>query len=118
MQVYWAIEEQECCVEGCGGTHRPFNMKIMDIYQREIINFNRAYTCSECCCPCCLQTMIISSPPGNVIGRIEQEWAICYPSFIIVNPSGEKIVRIKSPKFFVPCIDITYEVRYIEIILL
>lgn len=52
---------------------------------------------SFCSFPCCLQTMEVSAPPGNVIGRIEQEWSICYPSFAIKNHSNETVLRIEGP---------------------
>lgn len=41
--------------------------------------------------------MEVSSPPGTIVGTIEQEWSIFCPSFAIKNPSGETVLRIEGP---------------------
>lgn len=74
FKVYWAVEDTDCCTRNCCGPARPFDMKIMDIYQNEVIHLYRPLACSSCCFPCCLQNMEVSAPPGNRIGSIEQEW--------------------------------------------
>ena len=35
--------------------------------------------CQGCCCPCCLgglQQLEVSSPPGSLIGKVEENWSI------------------------------------------
>lgn len=41
--------------------------------------------------------MEVSSPPGALVGVIEQEWSLCSPSFVIKNGSGEIVLRIEGP---------------------
>ena len=79
------------------GPMRPFDMKILDNHKNEVIHIYRPLRCSGCCFPCCLQTIEISSPPGNVIGSVEEEWYLCYPSYRIKNASGEVVLRIEGP---------------------
>lgn len=76
---------------------RPFDMKVMDAYQKEVIHFYRPLACASCCFPCCLQSIEVSSPPGQVIGRIDQEWTLCYPHYSVKNHNGETVLRIEGP---------------------
>ncbi|XP_017863927.1 PREDICTED: phospholipid scramblase 2 isoform X3 [Drosophila arizonae] len=97
QKVYYAVEDNDCCTRNMCGPARPFDMKIFDNFQQEVIHLNRPLACSACCFPCCLQTMEVSAPPGNVIGSIEQEWSICSPSFRILNHLGDTVLRIEGP---------------------
>ena len=40
----------------------------------ELIHLYRPLRCSSCWFPCFLQEMEVYSPPGNLIGSIQQEW--------------------------------------------
>ncbi|XP_030371876.1 phospholipid scramblase 1-like isoform X2 [Scaptodrosophila lebanonensis] len=97
QKVYHAVEDNDCCTRNMCGPARPFDMKIFDNYQQEVIHMHRPLACSACCFPCCLQSMEVSAPPGNVIGTIEQEWSICSPSFRINNHIGDTVLRIEGP---------------------
>lgn len=97
QKVYYAVEDNDCCTRNCCGPARPFDMKVFDNYQQEVIHLYRPLACSACCFPCCLQTMEVSAPPGNTIGSIEQEWSICSPSFRIKNHIGDTVLRIEGP---------------------
>lgn len=60
----------------------------------------------------CLQSMDVSAPPGNIIGRVEQEWSICYPSFAIKNQNNETVLRIEGPLCtFSLCGDVEFKVN-------
>lgn len=41
--------------------------------------------------------MEISSPPGNVIGSIQQDWTIVTPKFNIQDETGETVLTVKGP---------------------
>lgn len=97
QKVYYAVEDNDCCTRNCCGPARPFDMKVFDNFQQEVIHMYRPLACSACCFPCCLQTMDVSAPPGNTIGSIEQEWSICSPSFRIKNHVGDTVLRIEGP---------------------
>ncbi len=47
-------------------------MSILDNNQKEVIHIERPYRCVAWCCFCCLQHMEVQSPPGTVIGYIDQ----------------------------------------------
>lgn len=77
----------------------------------KVINMHRPLACESCCFPCCLQSMEISSPPGTIIGMVEQEWSLCKPLFSIKNAAGDVVLRIKGPicRFGI-CGDIEFKV--------
>lgn len=58
--------------------------------------------------------MEISSPPGNVIGTIEQDWSI-FPKFKVKNESGDVVLRIEGPIFPCSCCgtDVVFDVNCI-----
>ncbi|KAI8040312.1 hypothetical protein M5D96_006252 [Drosophila gunungcola] len=97
QKVYFAAEDNDCCTRNCCGPARPFDMRVFDNFQQEVIHMHRPLACSSCLFPCCLQSIEVSAPPGNVIGTIEQEWSICSPSFRILNHLGDTVMRIEGP---------------------
>ncbi|XP_034253223.1 phospholipid scramblase 2 isoform X2 [Thrips palmi] len=97
QKVYKAVEDTDCLTRNCCGPLRPFDMKILDNFDNQVIHLNRPLACDSCCFPCCLQSMEVSSPPGNTIGRIEQEWSILKPKFVIKDHNDEVVLRIEGP---------------------
>jgi len=101
QEVYKAKEDTDCCTRQCCGPARPFDMNITDIQGHEVIHLNRPLRCQACCFPCCLQELEVSSPPGTIVGTVEQEWSIIYPKFVVKDASGEPVLRIEGP--LCPC---------------
>ncbi|KAL0851245.1 hypothetical protein ABMA28_007086 [Loxostege sticticalis] len=97
QKVYYAVEDNDCCTRNCCGPMRPFDMKIMDNFQNEVIHLHRPLACDSCWCPCWLQSMEISAPPGTVIGSVEQQWSLCKPCYDIKNAAGDVVLKIKGP---------------------
>ncbi|KAH8235161.1 hypothetical protein KR032_009382 [Drosophila birchii] len=111
QKVYYAVEDNDCCTRNCCGPSRPFDMRVFDNFQQEVIHMHRPLACSSCLFPCCLQSIEVSAPPGNVIGTIEQEWSICSPSFRILNHIGDTVLRIQGPFCtFSLCGDVEFDV--------
>jgi len=44
-----------------------------------------------------IKSMEISSPPGTVIGSIQQEWSILTPQFNVKNAAGDTVLKIEGP---------------------
>lgn len=101
QEVYKAKEDTDCCTRQCCGPARPFDMNITDNTGMEVIHLNRPLRCQACCFPCCLQELEVSSPPGSVIGTVEQQWSILYPRFVIKDEAGTEILKIEGP--LCPC---------------
>ncbi|XP_031637118.1 phospholipid scramblase 1-like [Contarinia nasturtii] len=106
QNVFYAVEDNDCCNRNCCGPNRSFDFKIFDASQREVLHFSRqncnaAVAC--CCTPCCPDSIEVSSPPGNLIGRVDQEFSFCYPRFSIKNQNGEVALRIEGPLVTMSC---------------
>ncbi|XP_017133716.1 phospholipid scramblase 2-like isoform X2 [Drosophila elegans] len=100
QKVFYAVEDTNCCTRNCC-PERPFHIKVFDNYlKEEVIHLHRSLGCSSVCFPCCLHSIEISAPPGNVIGSIQEEWSVCRPSFRILNRSGDLVLRIEGPMCF------------------
>lgn len=66
--------ETDFCTRFCWGPLRPFDIQVVDNYQREVMRLVRPLRCQGCCCPCCLQEMEIHAPPGQVIGYVKERY--------------------------------------------
>eukprot|EP00095_Tigriopus_kingsejongensis_P009806 maker-scaffold1115_size61649-snap-gene-0.7 protein:Tk09806 transcript:maker-scaffold1115_size61649-snap-gene-0.7-mRNA-1 annotation:"phospholipid scramblase 1" len=95
--VFFAKEETNCCTRMCCGPIRPFDMSLVDNFGTEVIHIYRPFRCQSCCFPCCLQELEVSSPPGNPIGSVVQNWSVFMPSFTVKDASGNSILKITGP---------------------
>ncbi|CAG0919456.1 unnamed protein product [Notodromas monacha] len=112
QKVYYAVEDSDCLTRNCCGPWRPFDMRIMDANKEELIHLNRPLACSSCWFPCCLQKLEVTSPPGTLIGSIEQDWSILFPQFSVKDASGNTILKIEGPLCtFSLCGDVEFTVR-------
>ncbi|XP_072944285.1 phospholipid scramblase 1-like [Epargyreus clarus] len=97
QKVYFAKEETDCCTRNCWGSMRPFDMKILDNFENEVMHLYRPLACSGCCFPCCLQTLEVFSPPGTLIGTVEEVWTFCKPCFVVKDANNDVLLKIKGP---------------------
>ncbi|CAI6360842.1 unnamed protein product [Macrosiphum euphorbiae] len=97
QKVFYAIEDNDCCTRNCCGPTRPFEMKILDNYKNEVIHLSRPLACQSCFFPCCLQSIEVFSPPGCLVGTVEQDWSILTPMFTIRNAANEEVLKIEGP---------------------
>lgn len=72
-KLMWYFADTDCCTRQCLGVMRPFEMMITDNQGQQLIKLDRPCRCQGSCCWCCyLQEMDIQSPPGVVVGKIEE----------------------------------------------
>jgi len=95
--IYKAKEDTDCCTRNFFGSIRPFDMVLKDNSGYEAIHLYRPLNCGECCFPCCLQKLEVSSPPGTIVGAVEQEWSFCKPRFRVKDQNGNVVLRIEGP---------------------
>jgi len=109
QEVFYAVESSDCCARQCFGSFREFNMKILDNYGAEVLNFYRPLRCSSCCFPCCLQTIEVMGPSG-VLGHVRQDWSILQPNFTILDASGAEVLKIVGPICACQCFDVNFDI--------
>jgi len=113
--VYKAKEDSNFCSRQCCGPLRSFDLHITDLQGQEVIQLNRPLRCQGCCFPCCLQEMEVCSPPGNVVGSIEQQWSILYPRFLIKDLTGQPVLKIEGPCWTCSCCnDVEFVVKSVQ----
>lgn len=111
QQIYFVQEDTDFCTRQCCGPLRPFDIQVVDNFQREVIRLIRPLRCQGCCCPCCLQEMEIHAPPGQVIGYVKERWTCCYPKWDLFNANHDLILTIGGPLCQCKCCgDVVYNV--------
>ena len=52
-----------------------------------------------CCCFCCLQKMEVFSPPGKLVGTVEQDWVFSLTSvwFSVKDEHGNTVLKLRGP---------------------
>ncbi|CAL4143519.1 unnamed protein product, partial [Meganyctiphanes norvegica] len=94
-----AVEDTSCLNRQCCGPIRPFDMNITDNQGMEIIHMERPLACTGSCCPCCLQSITISSS-GQTLGSVHQEWSFCTPMGVdltVRDAADNTVFKIKGP---------------------
>lgn len=102
-KIFWAIEKNDCCTRNFCGSKRPTEIKIVDVTKNCVIKLKRPLRYKGCCFPCFLQRMEIFSPPGILIGTIEQKWSVLKPSFSVHNSMDETVFNIQGPRCIWNC---------------
>ena len=101
QQVYFAKEDTDCCTRQCCGPLRPFDMKIKDNSDVEVIHLERPLRCQGVCCPCCLQELEVTSPSVGLLGTVLEEWSCFTQIFTVTNAAREPVLTIEGP--CMPC---------------
>ncbi|XP_018609250.1 phospholipid scramblase 1-like isoform X2 [Scleropages formosus] len=111
QQVFFVVEENDCCNRNCCGPMRSFVLHVQDNFGQEILTLTRPLKCSSCCFPCCLQQLEVQGPPGNTIGFIVQDWHFYLPKFTIQNERKEPVLKVVGPCCDCKCCsDVNFEV--------
>lgn len=76
-------------------------MRIRDNQDQDVLWMSRPLACSNCCCPCCLQSMEVTSPTDGLLGSLRQDWTLCKPKFSVLNAAGDVVLKIEGP--CIPC---------------
>ena len=60
------------------------------------------------------QSMEVCSPPGTIVGTVEQEWSILRPWFRVKDATGNVVLKIRGPKICVCscCGDVEFNVMF------
>uniref|UniRef100_A0A0A9WQX4 Phospholipid scramblase n=1 Tax=Lygus hesperus TaxID=30085 RepID=A0A0A9WQX4_LYGHE len=94
-RVYFAEENSDGCDRCCYGSERPINITAVDMYGNPVIHFYREMTCSSCFFN--VQVMNVYSPPGCLIGSVEQDFTFLYPKYNLKNAAGDSMLLIRGP---------------------
>ncbi|XP_037074462.1 phospholipid scramblase 1-like, partial [Pollicipes pollicipes] len=96
QRLFYVVEDTDCCTRWCFGPIRPFDIRVLDSQQHEVLHLSRPLRCQGCCCPCCLQELEVTAG-GQVIGLVKEEWAFLRPKLTVMRPDGTPVLRIGGP---------------------
>lgn len=100
-KIMYAAEEQNCCQQVCCGACRAFIINVKDANGKDLLKLERGLDCA--CCFSCLfaDKLVVSTPSGQVLGRIVERCDILYPKYDLLNASGGRVLKSKGP--LMPC---------------
>ncbi|XP_068624624.1 phospholipid scramblase 2-like [Battus philenor] len=96
--LVYTVEEENSWWVGyfCYGL-RPLQLRVTNSLGLEVLRVLRPYACTPRVLPCQLQSLQVQSPPGHLIGTIEQQWAAMRPVYLIRDDSGGELFWIRGP---------------------
>ncbi|CAG5058346.1 unnamed protein product [Parnassius apollo] len=96
--LVYTVEEENSWWVGyfCYGL-RPLQLRVMNSLGLEVMRINRPYACTARVLPCQLQHLDVFSPPGRLIGTVEQQWAAVRPLYLIKDENGRELFWIRGP---------------------
>ena len=106
VQIFRTEEQNDWCTLCCCGPNRPFEMSIMNEHGHEGLRLSRPFRCTCSCCfayCCCLQKMDVFSPPGTLVGTVEQNVSCCNPTFSIKDEMGNTVLKLEGPVCVIEC---------------
>ncbi|CAL9684640.1 unnamed protein product [Knipowitschia caucasica] len=114
QQVFTAEEHDiDCCTMQCCGPRRPFNIRILDNFNSEILTVTRET--NAYCFPWFLQEVEIQSPPGVPIGYMVQNWHWFLPKFTLLDASRRAVLKIEGSFCRIKCCaDVVFDVLSLD----
>lgn len=82
------LGRQFCCND------RPFNIQFKDLNNRHFLTLDKRASCSWFCGYFCRDTVLVTTPMGELVGSIEEDFHIIYPRFNLRNSEGQIVVRV------------------------
>ncbi|XP_034831558.2 uncharacterized protein [Maniola hyperantus] len=79
------------------GTGRGFVMHLHDNTRQEALVMHRRLAAASCWFPCRLQEMKVITPPGDYIGRIQQQWTWVVPFYLVRDVNDTVVYVLEGP---------------------
>ncbi|CAH0766177.1 unnamed protein product [Diatraea saccharalis] len=95
--LYIASEVSNRTVRCLCGSGRSFVMHLHDNTRQEALVLQRRLAAASCCFPCRLQEMRVVAPPGDYVGRVQQQWTWMVPFFLVRGATDEILYTIEGP---------------------
>lgn len=95
--LYIASEMSSSTQRCLCGSGRAFTMHIHDNTRQEALVLQRRLAAASCCFPFRLQEMKVLIPPGDYVGRIQQQWTWIVPFFLIRDVTDRVLFVIEGP---------------------
>ncbi|XP_026730695.1 phospholipid scramblase 2-like isoform X2 [Trichoplusia ni] len=112
QNLIYTIEEENSWWVGyfCYGL-RPLQLRVINSQGAEVMRIHRPYSCTSRVLPCQLQRLQVYSPPGQLIGSVEQQWTAIKPTYLVKNDNGDHVFWIRGPYITLSCFrDVQFQI--------
>ncbi|CAH0599200.1 unnamed protein product [Chrysodeixis includens] len=112
QNLIYTIEEENSWWVGyfCYGL-RPLELRVINNLGAEVMRIHRPYSCTSRVLPCQLQRLQVYSPPGQLIGSVDQQWTAIKPTYLVKNSTGEHVFWIRGPYITLSCFrDVQFQI--------
>jgi uncharacterized protein YxjI len=101
QQLFHAAEESGFVMRMACGARRSFTMHIYDNANQEIIRISRPFNfCATCycmeSCTCCVDQVLVESPPGTPAGSVASLPACMYAHYAIKDVDGNQVLKVRG----------------------
>ncbi|KAJ8735811.1 hypothetical protein PYW07_007431 [Mythimna separata] len=80
------------------GTGRAFSMHLHDSTRQEAMVFTRRLAAASCCFPCRLQEIKVVTPPGDYVGRVQQQCTWLVPFYLVRDANDDVLFVVEGPE--------------------
>uniref|UniRef100_A0A6G1SI79 Phospholipid scramblase n=1 Tax=Aceria tosichella TaxID=561515 RepID=A0A6G1SI79_9ACAR len=96
-KIFYVGEESNMCFRQLCSASRAFTLTIKDTAGQTVLVVDRKLDCSCCFGFICPDSVQVSTPSGQLLGSVVEEFNILYPTFSIKDATGAVVLRIKGP---------------------
>lgn len=96
-KLLYVGEESNMCGRQLCNARRAFTLSVKDATGRSIMIMDRPLDCSCFCGLICADSLSVSTPNGQVLGSVVEEFNICFPKFSIRDARGQTVLKIEGP---------------------
>ncbi|GAB0091771.1 Phospholipid scramblase [Sergentomyia squamirostris] len=82
------------------GSSRPFSMHLTDKGNQESMTLHRSMGIGPLCCTCVSQSLQVWTPPGDLLGFVEEGYSFTTCDFVVLNGHKEIMFHICGPKSY------------------
>uniref|UniRef100_A0A2A4JGQ3 Phospholipid scramblase n=1 Tax=Heliothis virescens TaxID=7102 RepID=A0A2A4JGQ3_HELVI len=95
--LYIASETSTSTQRCLCGSGRAFTMHLHDNTRQEAMVLKRRLAAASCCFPCRLQEIKVITPPGDYVGRVQQQCTWMVPFYLVRDVNDQVLFVVEGP---------------------
>jgi uncharacterized protein YxjI len=103
-KIFYVGEESNICGRQFCNSRRAFTLNVKDSAGSNVLVMDRGLNCTCFCGLCCPDKLTVSTPSGQLLGTVEEEFAILNPLFAIKNAAGSTVLKVQGPILAFSCL--------------
>lgn len=95
--IFYVGENSNICGRLCCANKREFRLEVLDRFGRNILYIDRDLDCDCLCGLVCPDKLRVSTPGGQTLGYVVQEFSFFKPYFSVQDDQGNTHLTIEGP---------------------